>query len=46
MEGFSLNDLNEVEDKQKYHVKTSNKLAALQELNAEGEINSHLKRLE
>jgi hypothetical protein len=36
---FSLKKLNELEDKEKYHVEMSNRIAALQNLDAEEFIN-------
>jgi hypothetical protein len=40
MERFNLKKLNEVESKEKYHVEVSNRSAALEDLDAEVEINS------
>jgi hypothetical protein len=40
MERFNLKKLNEVEDKEQYHVEVSNKFAALEDLDTEVEINS------
>jgi hypothetical protein len=40
MERFNLKKLNEVEDKEKYHIEVSNRFAALKDLDAEVEINS------
>jgi hypothetical protein len=40
LERFSLKRLNEVEDKEQYHVEVSNRFAALEVLDAEVEINS------
>jgi hypothetical protein len=40
MERFILNKLNELEDKEKYHVEISNRFAALENLDTEVEINS------
>jgi hypothetical protein len=40
MEGFNLKKLNEVEDKEKYRVEVSNRFAALENLDAEIEINT------
>jgi hypothetical protein len=40
MERFNLKKLNEVEGKEKYHVEVSNKFAALEDLDAEVEINT------
>jgi hypothetical protein len=40
MERLSLNILNEVEGKVKYRIEVSNRFAALEDLNAEVEINS------
>jgi hypothetical protein len=39
MERFHLKKLNEVEGKEKYHVEISNRFAALEDLDAEVEIN-------
>jgi hypothetical protein len=39
MERFSLNKLNEVEGKEHYHIQISNRLAALESLDAEADIN-------
>jgi hypothetical protein len=39
MERFNLKKLNEVEGKEKYHAEVSNKFAALEDLDAEVEIN-------
>jgi hypothetical protein len=39
-EGFNLKKLNEVECKEQYHVEVSNRFAALEDLDAEVEINS------
>jgi hypothetical protein len=39
METFNLNELNEVEGKDKYHVDVSNRVAALKDLDAEVQIN-------
>jgi hypothetical protein len=40
MEKLNLKKLNEVECKEKYHVEVSNRLAALEDLDTEVEINS------
>jgi hypothetical protein len=40
MQRFNLNMLNEVEGKEMYHVEVSNRLAALEDLDAEVDINS------
>jgi hypothetical protein len=40
MERFNLKKLNEVEGKEKYHVEVSNWFAALEDLDAEVEINA------
>jgi hypothetical protein len=40
MQTFSLKILNEVEDKEKYHVEVSKKFAALEYLDTDVEINS------
>jgi uncharacterized metal-binding protein YceD (DUF177 family) len=40
MERFNLKKLNEVECKEKYHVEVSNRFAALEDLDAEVEINA------
>jgi hypothetical protein len=40
MERFNLKKLNEVEDKEKYRVEVSNRIAALEDLDAEVEINT------
>jgi hypothetical protein len=40
MERFNLKKLNEVEGKEKYHVEVSNRFAALEDLDAEVEINT------
>jgi hypothetical protein len=40
MERFSLKKLNEVEGKEKYRVEVSNRFAALEDLDAEVEINT------
>jgi hypothetical protein len=40
MERFNLKKINEVEAKEKYHVEVSNRFAALEDLDAEAEINS------
>jgi hypothetical protein len=40
MERFNLNKLNKVEDKEQFRVEVSNRFAALEELDAEVEINS------
>jgi hypothetical protein len=40
MERFNLMKLNEVEGKEQYHVEISNRFAALEDLDAEVEINS------
>jgi hypothetical protein len=40
LERFNLKKLNEVEGKEKYHVEVSNRFAALEDLNAEVEINT------
>jgi uncharacterized metal-binding protein YceD (DUF177 family) len=40
MERFNLKKLNEAEGKEQYHVKVSNRFAALEDLDAEVEINS------
>jgi hypothetical protein len=45
MERFNLNKLNEVEGKEQYHVEVSNRLAALEDLDAEAEINSAWERI-
>jgi hypothetical protein len=39
-ERFNLRKLDEVEDKEKYHVEVSNRFVALKDLYAEVEINS------
>jgi hypothetical protein len=39
MESFSLKKLNKVEDKEQYHVEISNRFAALENLDAEVDIN-------
>jgi hypothetical protein len=43
MERFNLKKLNEVEGKEKYHVEVSNRFAALEDLNAEVDINNALE---
>jgi 50S ribosomal subunit-associated GTPase HflX len=40
MESYNLKKLNEVEGKEKYHIEVSNRCAALEDLDAEVEINS------
>jgi hypothetical protein len=40
MERFNLKKLNEVEDKEKYHVEVPNRFKALEDLDAEVEINT------
>jgi hypothetical protein len=45
MERFNLKKLNEVEGKEKYSVEVSNRFAALEDLNAEVEINSDWERI-
>jgi hypothetical protein len=40
MERFTLKKLNEVESKEKYHVEVSNRFVALEDMDAEVEINS------
>jgi hypothetical protein len=40
MERFNLKKLNEVEDKEKYHIEVSNSFGALEDLDVEVEINS------
>jgi hypothetical protein len=40
MESFSLNDLNEVEGKEKYRVEVSNRFAALEDLDTDAEIST------
>jgi hypothetical protein len=40
MESFNLKKLNEVESKEKYRVEVSNRFAALEDLDAEVEINT------
>jgi hypothetical protein len=40
MERFNLKELNDVEGKEKYHVEVSNRFAALEDLDAEVEINT------
>jgi hypothetical protein len=40
MEMFNLKKLNEVESNEKYHVKVTNRFAALEDVDTEGEINS------
>jgi hypothetical protein len=40
MEWFNLKNLNEVEGKEKCHVEVSNRFAALEDLDAEVEINT------
>jgi hypothetical protein len=40
MEMFNLKKLHEVEGKEKYHVRVSNRFAALQDLDSEVEINT------
>jgi hypothetical protein len=39
MERFSLKKLNEVEDKEQYHVRISNRFAALENFDADVDIN-------
>jgi hypothetical protein len=46
MERFNLKKLNEVEGKEKYHVEVSNRFAALEDLDAEVEINTILETIE
>jgi hypothetical protein len=46
MEGFSPKKLNDVEDKEQYHVEVSSKFAALEDFDAEVEINSAWERFE
>jgi hypothetical protein len=46
MERFNLKKLNEADSKEEYHVKVSNRIAALEDLNAEVDINSFGKLLE
>jgi hypothetical protein len=46
MERFILNKLNDVEDKEKYIVEVSHRFAALEDLDAEGELIVLRKRLE
>jgi hypothetical protein len=46
MERFNLKKLNEVESKEQYRVKVSNRFTALDDLDTEVEINSAGKRLE
>jgi hypothetical protein len=43
MERFNLKKLNEIESKEKYHVEVSNRFAALEDLDAEVEINTILE---
>jgi hypothetical protein len=45
MERFNLKKLNEAESKEKYHVEVSKKFAALEDLDAEVEINSALETI-
>jgi hypothetical protein len=45
MEMFNLKKLNYVEGKEKYHVEVSNRFAALQDMDTEGEINSSWKMI-
>jgi hypothetical protein len=45
MEGFNLKKLNGVEGKEQYRVQVSNRFAALEELDAEVEINSALETI-
>jgi hypothetical protein len=45
MERFNLKKLNEVEGKEQYHVEVSNRFAALEDLDAEVEINSAWKMI-
>jgi hypothetical protein len=40
LERFNLKKLNEVEGKEQYHVEVSNRLASLEDLDTEVEINS------
>jgi hypothetical protein len=40
MERFNFKKLNEVDDKEKYHFKVSNRFAALEELKAEVDVSS------
>jgi hypothetical protein len=40
MERFNLKKLNEVEDKEQFHVEVSNRFAVMEDLDAEVEINS------
>jgi hypothetical protein len=40
MERFNLKELNEIESKEKYHFEVSNRFAALEDLDAEVEINT------
>jgi hypothetical protein len=40
MERFNLKKLKKVEDKEKYHVEASNRFSALEQLDAEVEINT------
>jgi hypothetical protein len=40
MERFNLKKLNEVEGKEKYHIEVSQRFAALEDLDAEVELNS------
>jgi hypothetical protein len=39
MERFNFKILNEVRDREQYHVKTSNRFAALENLHTEGDVN-------
>jgi hypothetical protein len=45
MERFSIKKLNKLEDKEKYCVETSTRVAALEDLDAEVEINSAWKTI-
>jgi hypothetical protein len=45
MERFNLKKLNEVEGKEQYPVEVSNRFSALQDLDAEVEINSTWERI-
>jgi hypothetical protein len=45
MKRFSLKKVNKVEAKEKYHIKVSNRFAALEDLDAEVEVNSALEMI-
>jgi hypothetical protein len=45
MDRFNLKKLNQVEVKDKYHVEVSNRFAALEDLDAEVEINTILETI-